>query len=572
MNDRNRSLCLLIVLCGALYFPYLGSTPFFDKGEPREALAVQDIVQRGEWLFPLKRATAVPSKPPLFHWSAALVSEITGTMNEVTIRFPSALYATLGVLVVYLLGRKIFGNQVALLGAAILATTSIYADEALNARVDMTLSFFVTLSLVLFYSLYRGFLTGTLWYYALYIVLGVGTLAKGPLGILLPGLVVGTFLVVKKRWDWLARVCFHPGVVLTVILAVGWYGIAVSRGGEGFVDRQLLQENIERFFGGSGHSHPVYYYIPYLFSQGLPWSLFLPFLLWDSFKQGFSSDDDTLFLRLWFLVMFVFFSISVGKRPDYLLPLYPALSLMLGAWFYQQGAAVGRRRLLYRCIAIVAGFSALLLLVISLGAIWNHDSGWFLALIEGLLKEKDRANLVAVRNEIGAFGWSFAVVSLLSAALWIWLGRDLWQGKVRPAAHRLVFISILQAFIIRAMVTPAIAEAKSYRSFMEAVNRHVGANGKLHLYGAFNSDSVVFYHGETIQVLDESPEMIAARAGSGDDYVIMAENDWRRIREINPSLPPPLLESEGKGPEGDTRLILVRAQRSMISMFGSFAP
>ncbi len=402
MNDRNRSLCLLIVLCGALYFPYLGSTPFFDKGEPREALAVQDIVQRGEWLFPLKRATAVPSKPPLFHWSAALVSEITGTMNEVTIRFPSALYATLGVLVVYLFGRKIFGNQVALLGAAILATTSIYADEALNARVDMTLSFFVTLSLVLFYSLYRGFLTGTLWYYALYIVLGVGTLAKGPLGILLPGLVVGTFLVVKKRWDWLARVCFHPGVVLTVILAVGWYGIAVSRGGEGFVDRQLLQENIERFFGGSGHSHPVYYYIPYLFSQGLPWSLFLPFLLWDSFKQGFSSDDDTLFLRLWFLVMFVFFSISVGKRPDYLLPLYPALSLMMGAWFYRQGTAVGTRSVLYRCIAIVAGFTALLLLVISLGAIWNHDSGWFLALIEGLLKEKDRANLVVVRNEIGA--------------------------------------------------------------------------------------------------------------------------------------------------------------------------
>ncbi|MGE5304822.1 MAG: ArnT family glycosyltransferase, partial [Alphaproteobacteria bacterium] len=118
MKNRSSALLhimLLLVLCGVLYFPYLGQVPFFDKGEPREALAVQDIVQRGEWLVPLKRATDIPSKPPLFHWSAALMSRLTGQLNESTIRFPSALYATLGVLVVYLLGRKLFGAEVALM-------------------------------------------------------------------------------------------------------------------------------------------------------------------------------------------------------------------------------------------------------------------------------------------------------------------------------------------------------------------------------------------------------------------------------------------------------------------------
>src|SRR5438309_12051590 len=102
-------IILLVALCGVLYFPYLDSTPFFDKGEPREAMAVQDIVQRGEWLVPLKRATDIPSKPPLFHWSAALTSRVTGKLNEATIRFPSALYATVGVLILYLLGQKLFG-------------------------------------------------------------------------------------------------------------------------------------------------------------------------------------------------------------------------------------------------------------------------------------------------------------------------------------------------------------------------------------------------------------------------------------------------------------------------------
>src|SRR5438445_11435622 len=128
-------IILLVALCGLLYFPYPDSTPFFDKGEPREAMAVQDIVQRGEWLVPLKRATDIPSKPPLFHWSAALTSRVTGKLNEATIRFPSALYATVGVLILYLLGQKLFGTRVALLGAAILATTSIDAHQALCGSV-----------------------------------------------------------------------------------------------------------------------------------------------------------------------------------------------------------------------------------------------------------------------------------------------------------------------------------------------------------------------------------------------------------------------------------------------------
>src|SRR5262245_27178710 len=169
-------IALLVVLCALLYLPYLGNTPLFDKGEPREALAVQDIVKRGEWLFPLKRASAIPSKPPLFHWSAALAYQFTGELSESTIRFPSALYATLGVLLVYLFGRKMIGPEVALLAAAILATTTVYFNQALSARVDMTLAFFVTASLLLFYSLYGGWLSHPLWYFALYGLVGLGTL------------------------------------------------------------------------------------------------------------------------------------------------------------------------------------------------------------------------------------------------------------------------------------------------------------------------------------------------------------------------------------------------------------
>ena len=552
-------ILLLLGLCAVLYFPYLGNTPFFDKGEPREALAVQDIVQRGEWLFPLKRATAVPSKPPLFHWSAALISEMTGHLNEITIRFPSALYATLGVLLIFLLGRKLYGPAVALLAGAVLATTMVYSDQALSARVDMTLCFFLTLSLILFYSLYRGFLIHPLWYFTFYFVVGIGTLAKGPLGILLPGLVIAGFLVLRRRWDLVIKFAFHPGVVLTLLLAAGWYGLAISRAGEGFVDRQLLQENLKRFFGGSGHSHPIYYYFPYLFSLGLPWSLFLPFLLWDLFTKSSYGSDDRLFFKTWFLIMFVFFSLSAGKRPVYLLPLYPPLSLLLAGWIYPQHQSTGWRLGLYRILAGVAVVSAVILLIISIGAIWNHQAGWFFRSIASFLKPKDRANLMVVQDALDKFGAVFTSVTLIMAIFWFALGRAFWLGQVRRAAPLLLASSMLFGFTSRGIVIPVIAADKSYREFVVAMDRQVGPAAVIYLFGEFNSDPVVFYHRKTIDVLEQPVAELASKIGAGSDYVILPRATWEQIEKVRPGLPPPILSSMGKGAEGDAPLVLVRA-------------
>jgi 4-amino-4-deoxy-L-arabinose transferase-like glycosyltransferase len=555
-------LLLLTALCGVLYFPYLGNTPFFDKGEPREALAVQDIVQRGEWLFPLKRATAIPSKPPLFHWSAALTYQATGTLNEATIRFPSAFYATLGVLLLYLLGRKLYGAEIGLLAGAILATTLIYSNQAVSARVDMTLCFFVTVSLILFYSLYRGFLSYQLWYLLFYALVGIGALAKGPLGILLPGLVIAVFLMMKKNWQLLSKFAFHPGVAITVVLAAGWYGLAITRGGEGFVDRQLLQENLERFFGGSGHSHPVYHYLSYLFSLGIPWSLFLPFVLWDYLRKGLTANDNRLFLLLWFLVMFVFFSVSAGKRPVYLLPIFPAISLLVAVWLSEVKSAEGVREILFRAIAFFAAVTGLILLLIVVGDLWSHDPAWFFSPIERLLKPEDRVNYDLIRDELANFGWRFDVPALLCAILWISVAVCLWQSRLRATAQQLILISVVMIYVARSFMIPEIAEDKSYREFVQAIGERVQPGDKLFLHGAFNSDPVVFYHGAAIAELDRSVQLVVDKGGRGNAYIIMNERTWKRIREVKPDLPAPVLKSRGKGPEGDTPLVLVQARIS----------
>jgi hypothetical protein len=198
------------------------------------------------------------------------------------------------------------------------------------------------------------------------------------------------------------------------------------------------------------------------------------------------------------------------------------------------------------------------LFIITLGGLWKHDPEWFFTPIEALLKAKDRANLVVVKNSLATFGWSFTVVSLLSALLWVSLAHSLWVGRLRSAAQRLVLISILITFVTRTAVMPAIAEAKSYRAFMEEVNQRVKSGDKLYLYDeSFNSDPVVFYRGEPIDALDQPLSVVAGKFGSTHVYVIMAEKDWAEMQRRNQHPPAPLLTSKGTGPEGDARLVLI---------------
>jgi hypothetical protein len=200
-----------------------------------------------------------------------------------------------------------------------------------------------------------------------------------------------------------------------------------------------------------------------------------------------------------------------------------------------------------------------LLIVITVGGVWNHDPGWFFGPIELLLKPKDRANLAVVRNELASFGWSFVAVSLLTAVLWLSLARCFWSARLKPAAHRLVLISILIAFITRGLVIPEMAQARSYRDFMREVNRRLQPDDRLYVYGDdFNSDAIIFYRGAPIQTFGPRSQAGTRPGAAGDEYFIMTERAWRQLEKAGRDLAAPSVRSEGKGPEGDAPLVLVR--------------
>src|SRR5262249_20270310 len=185
---KARSIVLLAGLCLGLLVWHLGEVPFYLRGEPREGLVVQEMQVSGDWILPAVNGSYVPFKPPLFHWAALAAAGVFGGIDEFTLRFPSAVFATLGVFLIYFAGARLWEEKAGLASAVVLATNHEWWTAASLAQVDMTLAFFMTAALLLFLFACRrrGKEIGVAEPLAIALLLGCATLAKGPVGLAIP--------------------------------------------------------------------------------------------------------------------------------------------------------------------------------------------------------------------------------------------------------------------------------------------------------------------------------------------------------------------------------------------------
>ena len=200
----------------------------------------------------------------------------------------------------------------------------------------MALTFFMVAAFFSFWSMYREQRAG--WGEALgfFCLLGLATLAKGPIGAVLPGLVIGVFLCVKCDLLFVRRLHLVTGSLLFLLIAGSWYALALWHGGEAFFEKQIMKENVLRFVSsgsaGAGHVHPFYYFIPNLFLGMAPWSFFFLPLFYFLYRcrQDWAEKNFT-YLIVWIVTIFLFYSASSSKRTVYILPIYPAHGLTAGS-------------------------------------------------------------------------------------------------------------------------------------------------------------------------------------------------------------------------------------------------
>jgi 4-amino-4-deoxy-L-arabinose transferase-like glycosyltransferase len=538
-----------LTLVGALLFLLnAGGYPLYTKGEPREAVTVFDIVNGGGVILPMRAGVEVPSKPLLMHWLAALVSLLAGGVSEWTVRMPSALAAIGGMLLCYGYIRRLFDPRVGLIAALILGTTFQYLQAGTGARVDMTLTFFMTIAFFEFLAIAEGVSNRLT---LLYLAMAFATLTKGPIGALLPMLVVAVWIVLYRRWALLARLKLARGALIVGLLGGGWYLAAIVTGGSAFVHKQLLAENLYRIVphGGAaiGHAHPFYYEELALIAGFLPWSP-IAVIAAAQFVCGPRRIDSRLgYLIVWVATVLIFYNLPQSKRGVYLLAMYPALAATIALFISD---AIVSDDHVARLVVPLARFAGLVfafaggLSAIALAGLYVSPSlASALLRTLGILVPEFTDNLIAA-----AKGWWPATILIPVATFAV--GAYLWRS--RPGLETLiggVFMAMTGvAIATNLVVEPAMATTTALRKFA-ADARKIAQDRVVGYFGNLDYD-FAFYNGRDLT-------LTTPLDSNGPALLVAPEDDWKLVPpklSVNYRV---LLRSNPTDLDGSGRMILL---------------
>jgi 4-amino-4-deoxy-L-arabinose transferase-like glycosyltransferase len=391
-----------------------------------------------------------------------------------------------------------------------------------------------------------------------YGVLACAALTKGPVGVVLPGLVLGVVLVLRRELRLVPR--FRPvlGAVVIIALVGGWYALAAGLGGDSFVQKQILKENVFRFVGvtrmKSGHSHPFYYYFPTLLSGLLPWTPFVLAALVAALRDPIARRDARVqFPLVWFVVVFLFYSAADAKRSVYLLALYPAAALITG-WWWQEVARGTRpaRWLEGRPARIVVAVLCGIALVPLASAIAEGLGFAPLSLLAPVLQPKDRANLPLVRGIIDSH---LLLVVLGSAALVGALIAALRAIQRRKPAGLLAACTVFATALWTLVFTvfqPDLARQRTLGPFV----RHATtlAEGRpLAFYPRSFDFGAMFYAPRGTHHWKPG-----RHAQPGPYYLLIWDTELAELQDSEKAKLEVLATSDGTDPRGRQHLVLVR--------------
>lgn len=333
-----RFFAALILLALAFIFYGSAGMPFLGPDEPRYAEVAREMQASGDWITPRLAGIEWFEKPALTYWAAAAGYSIFG-VSEFAARFGVGLMALGGSLLILLFGRRVGSPVFGYLAAAVLISSCLWIGLGRGATFDMPLAFTMELALVGFYLWMRDprRVAGNPFFWLFSIGLGLAVLAKGLVGIILPLAIVGLYLLISRRLREVLRpAVLLPGACIFLVTAAVWYGPVIARHGRVFIDEFFIAHHFQRYLSNRyRHPQPVWFFVAIILAGIFPWSFFLISRIRRAFAGGWRTiverrfDDLTLFLWLWVLVPLIFFSFSGSKLPGYILPVFPAVAMLI---------------------------------------------------------------------------------------------------------------------------------------------------------------------------------------------------------------------------------------------------
>lgn len=343
---KRSTLILLFATLAVLWFGNLDFRKLVRPDEGRYAEIPREMVATGDWLTPRLNGIKYFEKPPLQYWATAAAYKAFGG-HEWTARLWPALTGFAGVVLVYVVGAALFGAIAGFYAALVLAGSLGYVLIAHVATLDMGVTFFMTLTLA---GLLLGLRTEAtpagkrLWIHVAWAAMAFAMLSKGLMGIVLPVMVLGAYMIVERDFGLLRRMHLWTGSMLFLAIAAPWF-VAVSVVNPEFFDFFFIHEHLQRFLTETARRPgPWWYFFPVLALTILPWLVTLCSALPAGWKKRAppSGFQPRRLLLLWAVLIFAFFSASGSKLPSYILPIFPALALLMGIYLSERPATTLR--------------------------------------------------------------------------------------------------------------------------------------------------------------------------------------------------------------------------------------
>lgn len=356
---RRPTLILLVLLLSTVWFGTLNVRALIRPDEGRYAEIPREMTVTGDWLTPRLNGIKYFEKPPLQYWATAMAYRVFGE-HPWTARLWPALTGLLCLLLVFFAGRELFGGTAAFYAALILAGSPGFIMVSQMNTLDMGLTLFMTATLLFFLLALRdGGKRRSPWMLAAWAGAALAVLSKGLIGIVLPCGVLAAYVLLQRDWRLLSRLRWGWGAVIFLAIAAPWF-VGVERANPGFAEFFFIHEHFARF-ASEGHRRAGawWYFFPVLAFGMLPWLPSLPRALIAGWHATAAPDGwrPRRFLALWAVLIFAFFSLSGSKLQSYILPILPALALLLAHTLSTAPA----KTLLWNASGLAAAAAAVLL-------------------------------------------------------------------------------------------------------------------------------------------------------------------------------------------------------------------
>jgi 4-amino-4-deoxy-L-arabinose transferase-like glycosyltransferase len=531
MLNREYSRSLLAVLwlgLALLWFVPLNWPHLFDPDEGRYAEIPREMVASGDWVTPRLDGIKYFEKPALGYWATAVAFEVFG-QHAWTVRLWPALSGMLGLLLTFALGRRLYDQRAALLAVLVQAGALLYIAMARIATLDMGLTLGLQIAMTALALLVQRPEHTGMKDWRLPLLLGTGValavLAKGLVGILIPGAVAVLYMLIHRDWRLMLRAQPWWTLAALLLLAAPWFVVVSARNPE-FAHFFFIFEHFQRYLSRAEFDRyqPAWFFLPVLALGFLPWTTLLPGALRSAWRAARAGERATSLLLIWGAFVLLFFSMSQSKLTPYILPLFPALSLLTGRAITELPAARFAAHL-----RIVAWFAAAVGAVVLL--LWWAPAGAALAA---------RASTVSILGFAAAF-----LLLALGAGIGARLGR---RGLVLAAAAATCLGGLLlaQSALLAADYLPRMRAlvqlTQQLRPWMGPDTRLYCVNGYLQPIPFYlqRTCTLVGYRGELDFGLQQQPwlaladlkQFLPAWQQQSDALAILRPEDYQQLEAL----------------------------------------